>query len=222
MRLPFAKTNGELKPELKMIDSIPFHTVPFSYICLSFVFFFMLAPTFPDRYKVQSDVVRQLEQKVRDQLQSQKSTLGTTTTASSTSSSSTTTTTSSALETKKQTIFKLERDLERVQAIAQSCRAKVTRQQKQMQQRGDLANTTTSTTTTSSHAIYALQQEQERVQLQLQQDVRVFVPYMFALLFVLLGYFCVFCVVSSFRVFRYGRVFSYICIYNYICMFLQM
>lgn len=88
----------------------------------------------------------QLEQRVRGQILAQRK--------------------QSSSEAKKQTLIKLERDFERVQATAQSCRAKVTRQQKQYQQRGaDAANLN------DNAAANSLQHEQERFQLQMQEDV---------------------------------------------------
>jgi hypothetical protein len=100
------------------------------------------------RYKVQMDVLRQLEQRVRDLILAQRK--------------------QSMNEAKKQTLIKLERDFERVQATAQSCRARVTRQQKQYQQRGGAANADLE----QNSAANALQQEQERFQVQIQEDVR--------------------------------------------------
>jgi hypothetical protein len=70
-------------------------------------------------------------------------------------------------EAKKQTLIKLERDFERVQATAQSCRARVTRQQKQYQQRGGANNADLE----QNSAANALHQEQERFQVQIQEDV---------------------------------------------------
>jgi hypothetical protein len=99
------------------------------------------------QYKVQLDVLRQLEQRVRDQIVAQRK--------------------QSMNDAKKQTLIKLERDFERVQATAQSCRARVTRQQKQYQQRGDGANANLE----QNSAANALQQEQERFQVQIQEDV---------------------------------------------------
>ena len=62
------------------------------------------------------DVLKQLEQRLREQILAQRKT--------------------SSNESTKQTLIKLERDFERVQATAQSYKSKVTRQQKQFQQRG--------------------------------------------------------------------------------------
>ena len=96
------------------------------------------------------DVLRQLEQRVKDQILAQRKQ------------------SSSSSEAKKQTLIKLERDFERVQATAQSCRAKVTRQQKQFQQRGAAA----AADLASNSAANSLQQEQERFQMQMHEDVR--------------------------------------------------
>ena len=98
------------------------------------------------QYKVQLDVLRQLEQRVREQLQSQRR--------------------ASTNETKKQALSKLERDFERVQGTAQNCRTKVNRFLKQQQKHSaaDAAN--------SSSAVNSFHQEQERFQLQIQEDVR--------------------------------------------------
>jgi t-SNARE complex subunit (syntaxin) len=75
-------------------------------------------------------------------------------------------------EAKKQALRKLERDFERVQATAQSCKAKVTRQQKQLQQRGGGNDGTNNnnTSATDNAAANALQQEQQRFQMQIQED----------------------------------------------------
>ena len=95
------------------------------------------------QYRVQLDVLRQLEKRVRDQFQTQKKQHG--------SSNNT-------------ALIKLERDFERVQATAQSCRAKVTKLQKQQQQRNAAAANQTEATN-------AFQQEQKKFQLQMQEDV---------------------------------------------------
>ena len=103
------------------------------------------------RYNVQLDVLRQLEQKVKNLIVAQrKSSM------------------SSALGAMSvpQTLTKLERDFERVQGLAHSAKAKVNRQQKQLQQRG--AAIPVMEENSSSNA---LQLEQERFQMQLQQDV---------------------------------------------------
>ena len=95
------------------------------------------------QYRVQLDVLRQLEQRVRGQFQTQKKQHG--------SSNNT-------------ALIKLERDFERVQATAQSCRSKVSKLQKQQQQRNAaVANQTAATN--------AFQHEQKKFQLQLQEDV---------------------------------------------------
>ena len=104
------------------------------------------------QYNVQLDVLRQLEQRVRDAILVQRQ--------------------QATNEAKKQALKKLERDFERVQATAQSCKAKVARQQKQLQQRGGGggANNAASTSMSDNAAANALQQEQERFQMQLQED----------------------------------------------------
>eukprot|EP00339_Tiarina_fusa_P011497 CAMPEP_0117034318 /NCGR_PEP_ID=MMETSP0472-20121206/24445_1 /TAXON_ID=693140 ORGANISM="Tiarina fusus, Strain LIS" /NCGR_SAMPLE_ID=MMETSP0472 /ASSEMBLY_ACC=CAM_ASM_000603 /LENGTH=256 /DNA_ID=CAMNT_0004743461 /DNA_START=455 /DNA_END=1222 /DNA_ORIENTATION=+ len=99
------------------------------------------------QYKVQLDVLRQLEQRVRSAILAQRQ--------------------QATNEAKKQALRKLERDFERVQATAQSCKAKVTRQQKQLQQRGGNA---ANNNATDNAAANALQQEQERFQIQIQED----------------------------------------------------
>jgi hypothetical protein len=65
-----------------------------------------------------------------------------------------------------QTLTKLERDFERVQGLAHSAKAKVSRQQKQLQQRG-----ATIPVMEGNSSANALQLEQERFQMQIQQDV---------------------------------------------------
>eukprot|EP00934_Nitzschia_sp_Nitz4_P006887 Nitzschia sp. Nitz4//scaffold215_size37433//7169//8134//NITZ4_007746-RA/size37433-augustus-gene-0.34-mRNA-1//-1//CDS//3329542136//6877//frame0 len=93
------------------------------------------------QYHVQCDVLQQLEQKVRDLLLAQRRT-----------------------GEQKQALTKLERDFERVQGLATSAKAKVTRQQKQWQQRNAAALDQPTT------QMQAMQQEQQQFQIQLQQD----------------------------------------------------
>lgn len=116
-----------------------------------------------DRYKAQSDVLRQLEQRLKEQIVAQRTKNNTTTSSS----------TNPALQ-------KLERDFERVSNSVQATKAKVTRQMKQYQQRGAAAaaaaaagggyydpnNTTTDFTSNAS----VLRQQHQQQQLQLQQD----------------------------------------------------
>jgi chromosome segregation ATPase len=98
--------------------------------------------------------LRQLEARVRDQLQTQRKQKQNITN-----------------ETNKQTLIKLERDFDRVQVIATNCKSKVARQQKQLQQRGAAAASALSDQKqTPNSAAESLQQEQERFQLQVQQD----------------------------------------------------
>ena len=97
------------------------------------------------RYKAQLDVLRQLEQRLRDLILNLRK---------------------SASASDSQRLQKLERDFERVQATAQSCSARVTRQQKQYQQRGDAA-----ALQANNAAANTLQQEQQRFQMQVQEDV---------------------------------------------------
>lgn len=99
---------------------------------------------FWDRYNVQLDVLRQLEQRVKDLILAQRR---------------------QSNSAGNQTLIKLERDFERVQGLANSAKAKVSRQQKQIQQRGVTA------AMEENAAANALQIEQERFQLQIQQDV---------------------------------------------------
>mmetsp|Transcript_28332 Transcript_28332/g.79647 ORF Transcript_28332/g.79647 Transcript_28332/m.79647 type:complete len:270 (-) Transcript_28332:82-891(-) len=101
------------------------------------------------QYKVQLDVLRQLEQRVRDQLQAQRQATG-------------------MNEGRKQTLTKLTRDFERVQSSAEACRARVTRQQKQLQQRGAAGGG--AAMGSSSESANALQQEQARFEQQMMQD----------------------------------------------------
>jgi hypothetical protein len=103
------------------------------------------------RYNVQLDVLRQLEQRVKDLIVAQR--------AGGSSSSS-------AAGASAQTLTKLERDFERVQGLAHSAKAKVSRQQKQLQQRG-----VSTVAMEENAAANVLQLEQERFQLQIQQDV---------------------------------------------------
>jgi hypothetical protein len=103
------------------------------------------------QYKVQLDVLRQLEQRVRTQLQTSKK--------------------QSNGGSQHTALVKLERDFERVQTTAQACRAKVTKLQKQQQQRSAAAVAANQ----QSAATNAFQEEQHKFQLQLQEDVRIFV-----------------------------------------------
>jgi hypothetical protein len=100
------------------------------------------------QYKVQLDVLRQLEDRVRQQLVQQQKQQPQSTTS----------------------ISKLERDFERVQSVAQACKARVARFQKQLQQRGDDAAMAADKASSSASA-NVLQQDQQRFQMQLQQDV---------------------------------------------------
>ena len=72
-------------------------------------------------------------------------------------------------ETTKQTLLKLERDFNRVQEVALSTNSKIQKAQKQWQQRGSVAQ---SMSRSNSSGASVLHQEQERIQAQLQQDVR--------------------------------------------------
>lgn len=99
------------------------------------------------------DVLRQLEQRVREQIMAQR--------RSSAASSS---------EHHKQALIKLERDFERVQGLANAAKARVNRQQKQLQQRGASAVATAALEQNS--VAQTFQQEQKLMQMQLQQDVR--------------------------------------------------
>mmetsp|Transcript_96642 Transcript_96642/g.278998 ORF Transcript_96642/g.278998 Transcript_96642/m.278998 type:complete len:265 (-) Transcript_96642:193-987(-) len=98
------------------------------------------------QYNVQLDVLRQLEQKVKNLILAQRK--------------------QSNNNSNAQTLLKLERDFERVQGLAQSAKAKVGRQQKQLQQR----NNNLTPAMEENAAANALQLEQERFQLQIQQD----------------------------------------------------
>lgn len=95
------------------------------------------------QYNVQLDVLRQLEQRVKDLIVAQRK---------------------QGNMANNQALTKLERDFERVQGLAHSAKAKVSRQQKQIQQRGVTPALEENATAN------ALQIEQERFQLQLQQD----------------------------------------------------
>lgn len=96
------------------------------------------------------DVLKQLEQRVRDQILTQRR---------------------QASESQKQALVKLERDFERVQGLAQSAKAKVARQQKQFQQRGGAGGAANAAALEQNTAANTLQMQQERFQIQLQQDV---------------------------------------------------
>lgn len=115
------------------------------------------------RYKAQSDVLRELEQRLREQILGQRQRLSTVKETSS----------------QRQALLKLERDFERVQSSVQATKAKVARQMKQYQQRGDNSSSHNSNSngdygTTGgaggNHSANLLQQQQEQIQIQLQQD----------------------------------------------------
>jgi t-SNARE complex subunit (syntaxin) len=95
--------------------------------------------------------LRQLEQRLKEQIVAQRQRLAN---ANDTS-------------TEKQALQKLERDFERVQSSVQATKAKVTRQTKQYQQRGNNNANDNYETTTSANL---LQQQHHQQQLQLQQD----------------------------------------------------
>ena len=99
--------------------------------------------------------MKQLEQRLREQILAQRNAFGNN-------------------ESTKQTLIKLERDFERVQATAQSYKSKVSRQQKQFQQRGGAGNAMggSSGWNENNNAANTLQQEQARFQMQVQEDVR--------------------------------------------------
>jgi hypothetical protein len=109
------------------------------------------------RYNVQLDVLRQLEQKVKDLIVAQRKAHGG----------------GPGPSNLPQTLTKLERDFERVQGLAHSAKAKVSRQQKQLQQRGS-----TIPVMEENSSANALQMEQERFQMQIQQDVSI--PFAFS------------------------------------------
>jgi t-SNARE complex subunit (syntaxin) len=123
----------------------------------------------PFRYKAQSDVLRQLEQRLREQILSQRQRYSQNTSHNDDSSSS-----------QKQALLKLERDFERVQTSVQATKAKVSRQMKQYQQRqaaaaaaaaaNDDSSNVDYSTTNSSNNTMLLQQQYAQQQLQLQQD----------------------------------------------------
>lgn len=104
------------------------------------------------QYNVQLDVLRQLEQRVKDLIVAQRKQYA-----------------GSSYQNQATTLTKLERDFERVQGLAHSAKAKVSRQQKQLQQRGG-AGATLSAAMEENAAANVLQLEQERFQLQIQQD----------------------------------------------------
>ncbi|VEU43958.1 unnamed protein product [Pseudo-nitzschia multistriata] len=72
------------------------------------------------QYKAQTDVLRQLESRLKEQILAQRQRLSS----------------QSQTSSQKQALAKLERDFERVQSSVVALRARVTKQQKQYQQRG--------------------------------------------------------------------------------------
>jgi t-SNARE complex subunit (syntaxin) len=135
--------------------------------------FFFKSPLLPlspfplFRYKAQSDVLRQLEQRLREQILSQRQRYSQNVNQDDSSS------------TQKQALLKLERDFERVQTSVQTTKAKVSRQMKQYQQRqaaaaavagNDNTYSGDNMSTSASNNTMLLQQQYAQQQLQLQQD----------------------------------------------------
>lgn len=115
------------------------------------------------RYKAQSDVLRELEARLKEQILAQRQRCA---------NSNSTHSSSSSASAQKQALLKLERDFERVQAITVATKAKVVRHRKQAQQReaavrhdADAAARGASADP-HNHARTVLQQQQ----VQLQQD----------------------------------------------------
>merc|ERR1711957_850219 len=77
------------------------------------------------QYKAQSDVLRELESRLKQQILGQRQRLSNQSSLSSVLSSS-----------HKQTLLKLERDFERVQTTVLATKSKISKQMKQYQQRG--------------------------------------------------------------------------------------
>ena len=128
------------------------------------------------QYNVQLDVLRQLEQRVKDLITALRKNNGQATTSATGVVVSNQSIMGGAYNNNyAQTLTKLERDFERVQGLAHSAKAKVSRQQKQLQQRGGTGTgsgrTNFSAAMEENAAANALQLEQERFQLQIQQDV---------------------------------------------------
>lgn len=116
------------------------------------------------QYKAQSDVLRELEARLKEQILAQRQRCA--------NSNPTQSSSSSASSAQKQALLKLERDFERVQAITVATKAKVVRHRKQAQQReaavrhdADAAARGASADP-HNHARTVLQQQQ----VQLQQD----------------------------------------------------
>lgn len=113
------------------------------------------------QYKAQSDVLRELEARLKEQLLAQRQRCANSNPTHSSSSSA-----------QKQALLKLERDFERVQAITVATKAKVVRHRKQAQQReaavrhDDAAAAAHASADPHNHARTVLQQQQ----VQLQQD----------------------------------------------------
>jgi t-SNARE complex subunit (syntaxin) len=102
-------------------------------------------------------VLRQLEQKLKEQIVGQRNRLKS----------------SSDTSSQKQALMKLERDFERVQNNVSATKAKVTRQMKQYQQRGGTDGDNMSETIGSSSgngSANMLQTQQQLIQQQLEQD----------------------------------------------------
>jgi len=83
---------------------------------------------YEQQYKAQSDVLRELESRLKEQMKGQRTRLGNQSTTSSTT------------DAHKQALLKLERDFERVQSTVTATKAKVSKQMKQYQQRGAAAS----------------------------------------------------------------------------------
>mmetsp|Transcript_46253 Transcript_46253/g.46941 ORF Transcript_46253/g.46941 Transcript_46253/m.46941 type:complete len:295 (-) Transcript_46253:420-1304(-) len=117
------------------------------------------------RYKAQSDVLRELESRLKQQMKGQRARLGN---QSSTASSTT--------NAHKQALLKLERDFERVQSTVVATKSKVTKQQKQYQQRGAAASAArqqqeeVDAANNANNHPNSAQQKLQQQQLVLQQD----------------------------------------------------
>mmetsp|Transcript_13105 Transcript_13105/g.14359 ORF Transcript_13105/g.14359 Transcript_13105/m.14359 type:complete len:297 (-) Transcript_13105:64-954(-) len=120
---------------------------------------------YEQQYKAQSDVLRELESRLKQQMKGQRARLG--------NQSSTASSTTSA---HKQALLKLERDFERVQSTVTATKSKVTKQMKQHQQRGAAATAArqqqedVDAANNANNHPNSAQQKLQQQQLVLQQD----------------------------------------------------
>ena len=116
----------------------------------------MLQKLLDDRYKAQSDVLRQLEARLKEQIMGQRQRIKN----------------QSQTSSHKQALLKLERDFEKVQANVTHLKSKVHKQMKQYQQVNSARMQDDRAATNNNSARTALEQQQILIQRdQLQQEI---------------------------------------------------